>query len=516
MTKKLLKSSSIFVLMTLISRILGFIRDIVAASLFGTGPGYDAFVLSFRIPNLMRRLFAEGAFLQAFIPVLSEYRLKETHKDVRQFVSYVTGNLGLILLIVSVFGVLETPFIIKVFAPGFSKGDVRIHIASEMLRITFPYIMFISLTALASGILNIYGRFAATAFSPVFLNISIISASLYLSEHCTIPEKSLAWGVALAGILQLGFMLFFVKQERLLVCPKINWHDPGVRQVLTLMLPAVFGAAVSQINFFIDTLFASFLSNGSFSWLYYSDRLMEFPLGVFGIGIATVMLPQLSSQYSTHSEAAFSATLDWGIRNVLLIGVPSAIGMYVLAGPLLATLFQSGRFLPKDVWMSTKSLMAYALAVIGIMLVKILSTAFYARRDIRTPVQISVCTGIINILLNTFLIVPLAHVGLAISTSVTVLCNAIMLWLVLVRRGLYKRKSGWQTFMVRLGIANGTLYTIMALIVPDLELWISWPSKTRIYCLLPLIGFGVVIYIGILLIVGLRPKDLIILTYKNS
>ena len=493
--------------MTFLSRILGFVRDMVAAYVFGAGPGYDAFILAFRIPNLMRRLFAEGAFSQAFVPVLAEYKLHNEHAEIRQFISKVFGCLGLVVLLVSILGMLGAPLIIRLFAPGFNHGAVKMHLAVDMLRITFPYIFFISLTALVGGILNSYGRFGAAAFTPIFLNICMIIASLYCIGWFDVPEKALAWGVCAGGVIQFVFLISFLKKDDMLIWPKINWQDAGVRRVLTLMLPAIFGAAVNQINIMVDTLFASFLPNGSISWLYYSDRLMEFPLGIFGVAFATVVLPNLSRLHAAKAKEEFSETLDWGVRCVLLVGVPAMLGLYLLAGPLLATLFQSGRFLANDVIMSSKSLMAYALAVVGIMLSKMLSSAFYACKDIKTPVRISVVILITNVVLISLFIGPLAHAGVALATSLSSIINAIILGVLLVKKNLYKPQAGWRLFFVRLLVANATLVVAIKVIVPEVEQWVNWSARVRIYWLLPIIVLSVVIYGGVLFISGLRPRD---------
>ena len=516
MQQKLIRSSLIFSVMTFLSRILGFVRDMVAAYIFGAGPQYDAFLLAFRIPNLMRRLFAEGAFSQAFVPVLSAYKVQRTHVEIRQFIGRVAGCLGLVVFLVSVLGMIGAPWIIKLFAPGFQQGTNKILLAIEMLRITFPYIFFISLTALVGGILNAYGRFGAAAVTPIFLNISMIVASVCLTKFFVVPEKALAWGVCAGGVIQFGFLIGFLKHDNLLVMPHIYWRDPGVRRILALMVPAVFGASINQINILVDTLFASFLPNGSISWLYYADRLMEFPLGIFGVGFATVILPSLSRLHAAQQQAEFSKTLDSGIRAVLLVGVPAMLGLYLLAGPLLATLFQSGRFLASDVIMSSKSLMAYALAVVGIMLSKMLSSAFYACHDIKTPVRISAVILVLNIVLISVFIGPLAHAGLALATSLSSLINAGILWLLLIKKGLYKPQFGWLVFLGRLFVANSAFCAGLKLCVPDLSVWLTWSNLQRVYWLLPIIIVSMMVYIVVLLISGFRWQDFVWRDSSNS
>lgn len=495
--------------MTLLSRILGLIRDMVAAYVFGTSVGYDAFLVANRIPNLMRRLFAEGAFSQAFVPTLSAYRQQQGRAEVLQFISKVTGGLSLVLLLVTIAGVLGAPLLLKLFAPGFKAGSSKTLMAITMLRITFPYIFFISLTALVGGVLNAYGYFAAAAITPIFLNISMITASLCARQFFAIPELALAWGVFWGGIIQLVFLLYFLAKSKLLVWPSIDWQAPGVKRVLTLMVPAIFGASINQINIMVDTFFASFLPSGSISWLFYADRLMEFPLGIFGVGFATVILPNLSRLHTINAKAEFSLALDLGIRCVLLIGVPAMLGLYFLAGPLLATLFQSGKFVANDVVMSSNSLMAYSLAVIGIMLSKILSSAFYACHDIKTPVRISIIILIANILLISVLILPLAHVGLALATSLSAILNAGILWYQLIKKNLYQLQAKWQLFLLRLISANVILSIVLKIFTPNLAKWMVWGVKTKLCWLIPLVGGGIFVYIGVLLLSGLRPRDFI-------
>lgn len=497
--------------MTFLSRILGFVRDIVAAYLFGAGPGYDAFVVAFRIPNLMRRLFAEGAFSQAFVPMISEYRVSRSHHETQVFINRVTGNLALVLLAVTCIGIITAPIWVWIFAPGFKLDGQRFLLASEMLRWTFPYIFFIALTALAGGILNSYGRFGVPALTPIFLNICLISAGLWLAPQLEIPEMALAVAVLAAGVVQLGFQLPFLRQVHLLPKPSCCWHDPGVKKLLTLMAPALLGAAVGQINLLVDSVFASFLPIGSVSWLYYSDRLMEFPLGVFGVGFATVILPQLSRQHTHQQEEAFYETLDWGIRCVLLVGVPAMLGLALLAGPLLCTLFQVGKFGAEDVWMSRQSLVAYALAVVGIMLGKVLANAFYARKDIKTPVKFSCITLVANVFLNALFIGPLAHAGLALATSLASLLNASLLYWQLKKIG-YRSQTKWTGFFLQLIVANIILIGVIVLMTADLQQWIDWSIQLRVFNLAMIISASGSAYCLTLLLMGFKIKSLLVKT----
>jgi putative peptidoglycan lipid II flippase len=346
MSKQLLKSTAITSGMTFISRILGLAREIVTAYYFGASAGYDAFVVAFKIPNFMRRLFAEGAFSQAFVPILSEYKTKTSHEEVQHFVNKVSGALSLVLLAVTLIGFIGAPLLVMVFAPGFATTDlgIRLDMATDMLRITFPYLLLISLTAFAGGILNSFGKFAAAAFTPVFLNIAMIAAVLALAPFLESPVMSLAWGVLIGGIIQLAFQYPFLKKINLVPRFELCWKDPGVRRILLLMVPALLGVSINQLNLMLSSIFASFLPVGSVSWMYYAERLMEFPLGGVGVALATVVLPRLSRHHAKAEDTDFSGTLDWGIRWVMLVGLPAALGLALLAGPLLVTLFQSGKF----------------------------------------------------------------------------------------------------------------------------------------------------------------------------
>lgn len=496
--------------MTFISRVFGFVRDMVAAYFFGASHGYDAFILAFKIPNMMRRLFAEGAFAQAFVPIVSEYKAKKSKKDVHEFINHVAGNLLLILTIVTIIGVLLSPLIIKLFAPGFDALDSRAELATSMLRITFPYMLLVSLTAFCGGILNSYGRFGGPAFTPVILNLSLIGCAIYLSPHFPQPEYALAWGVIIGGICQLFFQIPFLIKLKLLPKPKINWQDPGVRRVVILMGPAVFGAAVSQINSLIDTLFASFLPAGSISWLYFADRLMEFPLGVFGVGLATVVLPNLSREFALNSNDQFSMILDWGVKLVLLVGIPACAGLYILSGPLVTALYYSGKFSVSDVTNSSNALVAYSLAVVGIMLAKVLSSGFYARQDIKTPVKVSIIVISINIILNAILISKYMHVGIAIATSIASVCNALILMFILKKRAIYNFKLDNIIYIARILLATASFVFIIQKINPSMDYWLELGRLERFIKLLPLVFLGVAVYAFVLFITGFRKQHLLL------
>ncbi len=506
--RSLLRSTGIVSSMTLLSRLVGFLRDMVVAQMFGAGFALDAFFVAFKIPNFMRRLFAEGAFSQAFVPVLAEYTRARPRHEVRAFISHIAGLLGLILLLVTLIAELTAPLITLVFAPGFVGDPVRFQLASEMLRITFPYMLFISLTALSGAILNTYNRFAIPAFTPVFLNISMIGAAFYLAPKLAVPIMALAWGVFIAGVIQCLFQLPFLWRLRLLPWPRLQFQDAGVLKVLKLMIPALFGVSVAQISILIDTLFASFLPVGSVSWLYYADRMTNLPLGVFGVAIATVVLPHLSKRHAEKSQAAYQATLDWGIRMVLLVGVPSSLALCILAGPILATLFYYGEFKVKDVLMAQYSMWAFSFGIPAFMLVKVLACAFYACQNIKTPVKIAIIALVANMALNVVLIKFFQHAGLALSTTCSAIINASLLWLLLKRQRIFKAQAGWLRYLSQLVLANGALIAVIGFGASPLSDWLGWSATTRAWNLCFLIIAGMVSYFIVLCLLGFRWRHL--------
>lgn len=508
-SKSLVKSTSVVISMTMISRIFGFIRDMVTASLFGAGASFDAFSIAFRIPNLMRRLFAEGSFSQAFVPILSEYQKQKSAPEVQNFINAMSGTLATTLLIVTIFGVIFAPGIIHLFAPGFATSGDRFDLAVTMLRINFPYLMLISLTAFSGAILNTHSRFWVSAFTPVLLNIAMIGAALWLSPRFTQPIIGLAWGVLIAGIIQLIFQWPFLRTINMLPRPKINFRDPGVRRVLKMMVPALFGVSVGQINLMVDSMFASLLVVGSVSWLYYSDRLMEFPLGVFGVAISTVILPHLSRHHASQSDESFSLTLDWALRAVLLVGLPAGVVLAVMSGPMLSTLFQYGRFDGHSVLMAQKSLTMFAIGIAPFMLVKILAAGFYAKQDMRTPVRIAVIAMITNTLLNVILIWPLAHAGIALATSLASLVNTGFLFYFLRQRGHYTPREGWLAFAVRIAIANIALAVWLWVGAGDINTWMTSHALWRVEHLTFLLVTAVLIYFAALWLSGVRVHHLL-------
>jgi putative peptidoglycan lipid II flippase len=485
---RLLKSTAIVGGNTLISRLLGLARDIVIARLFGAAAGTDAFFVAFKIPNFFRRLFAEGAFSQAFVPVLSETRVKQGEAAVQELVARTSGTLGGVLLLVMLLGILAAPVFITIFAPGFVGEGGKFELSGAMLRVTFPYLMFISLTALAAGILNSYGRFAVPAFTPVFLNLCLIAAAIWLAPY--FPEglqiTALAWGVLLAGAVQLLFQLPFLARLRMLQWPRWGWHFAGVRKIMRLMLPAIVGTSMVQINLLIDTIIASFLITGSVTWLYYADRMVEFPLGVFGIALATVVLPSLSQKHAGDDPQAFSHTLDWALRLVLAIGLPAALGLGLLAVPILASMFGYEAFGSEDVSMSALALMAYAIGLPAFILVKILASGYYARQDTRTPVRIAVIAMLSNIVMNLAFVLPMVnfgvtgpHAGLALATGLAAWINAIMLYRGLRKREVYRPARGWGRLLVRVLIGLVLMTVVLAWLLPVGGNWLqqSWQQR---------------------------------------
>ncbi len=395
--------------MTMLSRVLGLLRDIVIAKVFGASANADAFFVAFKIPNFLRRLFAEGAFSQAFVPVLAEYKAEGSVAAVKALVDRVAGVLGGTLLFVTGISMFAAPLITTIFAPGFVSQPEKFYLTTEMTRITFPYLFLISMTGFCGAILNSFGRFAVPAFTPFFLNLSLIFAALVAAPWFDEPVFALAWGVLLAGVVQLLFQLPSLYRLDLVPRPIWDTSDKGVRRILKLMVPALFGVSVSQINLLLDTVLASFFPTGSVSWLYYSDRLTELPLGIFGIAIATVILPNLSAHRAAARDEHFSATLDWAMRWVLLIGVPSALALIVLAEPILITLFQYGELTSHDVDMSALSLRALSLGLVAFMLIKVLAPGFYAHMDTATPVKIGIIAMVANMVMNLMLSLPLMY-----------------------------------------------------------------------------------------------------------
>lgn len=508
MSEKLFKSTAVVSSMTFLSRILGFIRDIVIARLFGAGVGTDVFFVAFKIPNFLRRLFAEGAFSQAFIPVLAEYREKGDG-DLKALIASTSGTLAGILFIITAIGVIAAPVIIMIFAPGFIEQPEKLALAGDLLKITFPYLFFISLTALAGSILNSFGQFAVPAFTPVFLNIALISSAIWLSPYFEQPITALAWGVFIGGAVQLLFQIPFLMGINQLPRPKWNRHNSGVQKIFKLMIPAMFGVSVSQINLLLDTLLASFLVTGSISWLYYSDRLVEFPLGVFGIALATVILPSLSKKHAAESTIEFSNTIDWALRWVFIIATPAAIGLIYLAEPLLITLFQYGAFTPEHAYQASLSLMAYGLGLLPFIFIKVLAPGYYARQDTKTPVKIGIIAMIVNMGLNIILMLQFAHVGLALATALSAGLNGWLLFRGLRKEGVYQPRAGWAKFTLKLLLPNLGLMLMLFWLSPSSADWLASSGWERSRLLLGLIAAAAAVYFALLHLVGIRLRQLL-------
>ena len=512
----LIKSTVSVGSMTLLSRVLGLARDIVIARFFSASDAADAFFVAFKIPNFFRRLFAEGAFSLAFVPVLTEYRSKYTRAQTLDLINHVAGTLGFILLLISLLGIAVSPFMISIFAAGFIDQPEKFDLTADMLRLTFPYILLISMTAMSGGILNTWKRFAVPAFTPVLLNLSLIGCALWLSPRLEVPITGLAWGVLIAGIVQLAFQLPFLYREGLLPRPKWGWKHEGVQKIIKLMIPALFGSSVAQINLLFDTFIASFLVSGSVAWLYYSDRLLEFPLGVFGVALATVVLPNLSEAHYRDGTERFNQTMNWAIQLSLIIAVPATLGLFLLAQPILTTLFQYGAFATNDSMMAAFSLMAYSLGLPAFVLIKILASGFYARQDTRTPVRIGIQSMIFNMLLNIIFVLSMLqadfiapHVGLALATTASAYFNAYRLARELRRDAVLGALETFSQPLLKILIACIAMGLLILLLLPDWTNWADWHWYQRIFELALLILPAVLCYGLMLRILGFRRQHFI-------
>ncbi|MBI5447972.1 MAG: murein biosynthesis integral membrane protein MurJ [Gammaproteobacteria bacterium] len=509
MSKSLLRSTSAVSSMTLLSRVLGFLRDMIAAHLFGATAEVDAFLVAFKIPNFMRNLFAEGALQQSFIPVLSEYHQKKTLAEIKLFTSHLAGCLSAILIPFCVLGMMAgAPVAINLFAPGFNLEPHRFQLAVQMLHITFPYIFFLSLTAFMASVLNTFGNFLAPAFTSSILNICMIVAAIFLSPFLAVPVESQAYAVLVAGILQIVFLAPYLYKLRLLTWPRLAWHDPGVKRVLKLMVPSIFGASIGQISILVGTIFASFLPVGSIAWLYFSERLAYFPLGVIAVALATVILPHLSRQHASQSFEEFKNAFAWGIRCNLLVGTLASITLWFMATPIIITLFKYGKFTATDVFMTGKSTVAYAVGLQAFMLNKLLVNGFFAKQNIKTPVKIGVITVVINIILDIVLIFPLAHAGLALASSLSQWCNTGILFYMLHKQGVYKLERHWLKFLIQLFFANAIAALIFTYAAHNTAQWVAWHATERfIYLFLWLIA-GTLAYLACLWVAGIRKKHI--------
>ncbi len=513
---KLLKSTMLVGSMTVISRVLGLIREVVFARFFGASGNTDAFFVAFKIPNFLRRLFAEGSFSLAFVPVLAEYRERGDRAALKSLIDAAAGTLMGVLFIVTAIGVFAAPFILAVFAPGwYADGRPAFDLSANMLRVTFPYILLISLTALAGGILNTFERFLIPALTPALLNVSFIVAAIAFQTHFDPPVMVLAWAVLAAGVLQLLFQIPALMRHGLLPRPRWGWKHPGVRRILKLMVPTLIGSGVAQINLLFDTLIASFLIAGSVSWLNYSDRLLEFPIGVFGVALSTVILPSLSQKHARQSGQAFSETMDWALRLALFVTLPAAVGLMLLAVPLLSSFFQYQAYTPEDVRMSSYALVAYASGLPAFIAVKVLAPGFYARQNTRTPVRIAVIAMLANMVLNLVFVgsmlwlrFPAAHAGLALASAASAYINAGLLYWVLRKDGIYRPEPGWLRLGAAVLFGCAVMGGLLWWLTPNLPSWVEWQAASRLGWLGLLVFAGLGTYLLAALTAGLRPADL--------
>ena len=515
MGRGFLKSTTVVGAMTLISRVTGLIRDMVYSQLFGAGTLMDAFLVAFKIPNFLRRLTAEGAFSQAFVPVISEYRVRRQQAEVRGLIAGVSGSFGLILLVITAIGVVGAPLLVYLFAPGFHQDGGRYDLTVEMLRFTFPYLLFISLVALGSGVLNSYGRFAMPAFVSTLLNVVMIVFAAWLAPHFDNPGLVLAAGVFVAGVVQLAMLLPPLYRLGLLPRPRLDFAHEGVRRIGRLMLPGIFGSSVAQVSLLLDTIIASFLVTGSIAWMYYADRLLEFPLGIFSVALATVILPGLSSHHAEQAPEKFSATLDWALRLTVLIALPAAVGLLMLAGPLTATIFGYGEFDARDVQMSSYALMAYSLGLLGFSLVKVLAPGYFARQDTRTPVRIGILALSANMGFNLLVVVPAylagfpwPHALLALSTSLSAVINATMLYRGLRDSGVYQPGSQWRALWLQVLLASAALAAFLWWAAGDWQSWSALDGSSRAWRTLGCVGGGAMVYFAVLYLAGARHREI--------
>ena len=500
----LLKSLAAVSSLTMVSRVLGFVRDTIMARIFGAGVATDAFVVAFKLPNLLRRIFAEGAFSQAFVPILAEYKSQRGDEAARTFVAYVSGLLTLVLALVTALGVLAAPWVVWISAPGFADDAQRFELTSSLLRVTFPYILLISLSSLAGAILNTWNRFAVPAFVPTLLNLSMIFFAVFLTPYFDPPVMALGWAVLAGGLLQLLYQLPHLRKIGMLVLPRLNFRDSGVWRVMRQMGPAILGVSVAQVSLIINTAFASFLPTGSVSWMYYADRLMELPTGVLGVALGTILLPALSKTHALGDRDEYSRLLDWGLRLCLLLALPCALALAIIAEPLTASLFQYGAFSAHDAAMTQRALIAYSIGLVGLILIKILAPGFYARQNIRTPVRIAVFILVVTQLMNLAFVVPLQHAGLALAISLGACLNAGLLYWQMRKQRMFDLQPGWMPFLVKLVVAVGAMCGVLFAGIQLLPGWDQGDMLVRLARLGVLVAAGVLAYFGSLALLGFR------------
>jgi len=492
--------------LTMVSRILGFVRDTIIARTFGAGTATDAFFVAFKLPNLLRRIFAEGAFAQAFVPILAEYKETRSPEATQAFVRHVAGMLSFVLVIVTALGILAAPWVIVANAPGFINKPDKVQLSIDLLRVVFPYIFLISLSSFVGSILNSYHKFGIPAFTPTFLNISFIVFSLFFVPYFNPPIMALAWAVVVGGVLQLVFQLPWLAKLGFLKMPKLSFKDAAVNRVLKQMAPAILSVSVAQISLFINTIYASFLQSGSVSWIYFADRLMELPSGVLGVALGTILLPTLSKYATSQDTEQFSDLLDWGLRLCMLLALPAAVGLAMLAFPLVATLFMYRKFTLYSAQMTEQALVAYSLGLIGMIMIKVLAPGFYARQNIKTPVKIAIFTLICTQLMNLAFISPLKHVGLSLSIGLGSCLNAGLLFYLLRKNGIYHPRKGWPVFLVKITISlvvmGGGLWLAQYYLPFE---WVHVGGFKRAGQLCVLIALGGGLYFVSLVALGFRP-----------
>jgi len=517
----LIKSASTVSLLTLASRVTGLARELLMASTFGASAMTDAFNVAFRIPNLLRRLFAEGAFSQAFVPVLAASRERDGEVATRLLIDRVATLLTLALLITCVVGVAAAPVLVWLMASGLQQSPRGFEAAVFMTRWMFPYIGFMSMVALSAGILNTWRRFAVPAATPVLLNLAMIAAAWWgapaLQAHGVEPIYAMAAGVMVGGVLQMAVQIPALLRLQLL--PRLNWSpsalaaawsDSGTRRMAALMLPALLGVSVAQLSLLINTQIASHLATGSVSWLSYADRLMEFPTALLGVALGVVLLPQLAAARAADDAQKYSAMLDWGLRWVLTLGLPCGVALLVFSQPLVATLYHYGAFTARDVAMTTHALMGYGLGLIGLVAIKVLAPGFYASQDVRTPVKIAVVVLALTQLLNLALVPVFAHAGLALAIGLGALINAGWLLAGLLRRGSYLPQPGWLRLTAQVAAAAPGLGPFLAWTGQALD-WVGLASEPiwRVALLAAAMAAGATIYFGLLRLLGLKLRTLI-------
>ena len=493
--------------LTMVSRVLGYVRDFLIARIFGAGLLTDAFFVAFKIPNLLRRLFAEGAFSQAFVPILAEYKNRSGPGDTKTLIDAIATVLFLALVVAAALGMAAAPIIVYLTAPGFAAEPEKFATTVQLLRITFPYIVFISLVALSAGILNTWNRFSVPAVTPTLLNVAFIIGSLFFADYFDPPVLVLAWAVFIGGALQLAYQVPFLARLGLLPRWRLDFSHPGLRRVLLLMLPAAFGVSVSQVSLLLNQIFASFLPTGSVSWLYYADRLMELPAGVLGVAVGTILLPSLSRYHASANQAEYSRLLDWGLRITVLLAVPSAVALAVLALPLVTMLFQYGRFTADDAWMTRQALVAYSAGLVGMILVKILAPGFYARQNVLTPVKIGVVTLVATQLMNLAFVGPLRHAGLALAIGLGACLNAGLLYIQLRRHSIYIPQPGWPVFVLKVLASVIFMAIVLFTTMGEPARWLQASWQFKVPAVLGLVALGTACYGACLLAFGFRPRD---------